>query len=101
MASLEQSIEMPIIGSIQDKHGPGQEEKGMNPNDQILPPSSPNARPACFKATWHEILFILVASMGVAIPSFLQGSTIVISSFAGQDLHMSTSEMTWMTASSA
>jgi hypothetical protein len=37
----------------------------------------------------------------VAMPSFLQGSTLVVSSFIKKDLNMTTSELTWMTASSS
>ncbi|KAF2475997.1 putative transporter [Lindgomyces ingoldianus] len=64
-------------------------------------PSRPNARPACFRSTAQEILFILTVTMGVAMPSLLQGSTIVISSFVRKDLNMTTSQTTWITASSA
>ncbi|ORY65356.1 major facilitator superfamily-domain-containing protein [Pseudomassariella vexata] len=65
----------------------------------LLPRSS--ARPQCFRSTTQEILFILVATMGAAMPSVLQGCTIVISSFVGSDLNMTTSQITWMTAASA
>jgi len=64
-------------------------------------PSRPNARPAIFRSTTQEILFILTATMSVAMPSFLQGSTLVVSSFIKRDLHMTTSQLTWMTASSS
>lgn len=64
-------------------------------------PSRPNARPAIFRSTAQEILFIFTATMSVAMPSFLQGSTLVVSSFIKRDLNMTTSQLTWMTASSA
>ena len=64
-------------------------------------PPRPDARPAGFRSTAQEILFILTATMGVAMPSVLQGCTIVISSFVGRDLNMTTSQITWITASSA
>jgi hypothetical protein len=63
--------------------------------------SKPNARPAVFRTTIHEILFVFIATMGVAMPSLLQGCTIVISSSVKRELNMSTTEITWMTASSA
>ncbi|KAK3935976.1 aminotriazole resistance [Diplogelasinospora grovesii] len=61
----------------------------------------PNARPAVFRSTTQEVLFIITATMSVAMPSFLQGSTLVVSSFIKKDLNMTTSQLTWMTASSA
>ena len=64
-------------------------------------PSRPNARPAVFRSTAREVLFIFTATMSVAMPSFVQGSTLVVSSFIGKDLNMTTSQLTWMTASSA
>jgi hypothetical protein len=64
-------------------------------------PSRRNDRPAIFRSTVQEILFILIATMSVAMPSFLQGSTLVVSSFIKKDLNMTTSELTWMTASSS
>lgn len=64
-------------------------------------PPSPNARPAIFRSTVQEILFVFTATMSVAMPSFLQGSTLVVSSFIKTDLDMTTSQLTWMTASSS
>jgi hypothetical protein len=61
----------------------------------------PNLRPAVFQTTSHEVLFVFIATMGVAMPSLLQGCTIVISSSVRRDLNMSTTETTWITASSA
>ena len=62
---------------------------------------SSNARPAIFRSTVQEVLFVLTATMSVAMPSFLQGGTLVVSSFIKKDLDMTTSQLTWMTASSA
>ena len=62
---------------------------------------NPNDRPACFRSTAQEIIFVMTATMGVGMPSILAGATIVISSFIGEDLNMSTSEITWITASSS
>jgi hypothetical protein len=63
--------------------------------------SRANARPEIFRSTAQEILFIFTATMSVAMPSFLQGSSLVVSSFIQKDLSMSTSQLTWMTASSS
>lgn len=70
-------------------------------NAPIEAVSKPNARPAVFRTTIQEILFVFIATMGVAMPSLLQGCTIVISSSVKRGLDMSTTEITWMTASSA
>ncbi|RYO60401.1 hypothetical protein AA0116_g5770 [Alternaria tenuissima] len=67
----------------------------------VPPDYKPNARPAVFRTTIHEVLFVFIATMGVAMPSLLQGCTIIISSSVKRDLSMSTTEITWMTASSA
>ncbi|KAF2755648.1 aminotriazole resistance protein [Pseudovirgaria hyperparasitica] len=61
----------------------------------------PNQRPDCFRSTVEETLFVLTATMAVSMTSFLQGLVIVISSFAGADLDMSTAQITWITASSS
>lgn len=80
-------------------------EKQKHPEDLTFAledePSRPNARPAIFRSTVQEILFIFTATMSVAMPSFVQGSTIAVSSFIQKDLNMTTSQLTWMTASSA
>ena len=60
-----------------------------------------NERPECFKSTLQECLFVLSVTMAVAMSSFLSGSVTVMSSFAGRDLDMTTTEITWMNASSA
>ncbi|KAK8079443.1 major facilitator superfamily MFS-1 [Apiospora hydei] len=38
----------------------------------------PNARPAAFRSLAHEILFVLTATMSIAMPSFLQGSILIV-----------------------
>lgn len=45
-----------------------------------------NVRPACFKDTAQEILFVLTATMAIGMTSFLAGSVTVISSFVGRSL---------------
>lgn len=65
-----------------------------------IPPPQLNACPAGFRSTVQEVMFVLTATMGVATPNFLQGCSIVISSFVGRDLDMTTSQITWITASS-
>ncbi|KAJ4336928.1 hypothetical protein N0V95_008477 [Ascochyta clinopodiicola] len=58
----------------------------------------PNARPACFKSTLQECLFVLSVTMAVAMTSFLTGAITVMSSFAARDLGMTNAETTWMNA---
>lgn len=95
------SIDRPVVRAV-----PEDVELQGHPSDDTTialedGPSRPNARPAIFRSTFQEILFIFTATMSVAMPSFLQGSTLVVSSFIKRDLNMTTSQLTWMTASSA
>lgn len=59
------------------------------------------ARPACFKSTVEEILFVLTATMAIAMGSILGGSITVITSFVGKDLDMTTAQITWMSSASS
>ncbi|RYP09584.1 hypothetical protein DL765_008394 [Monosporascus sp. GIB2] len=71
----------------------------------IIPPGDdapdPNARPAAFRSLAHEILFVLTATMSIAMPSFLQGSILIVSPTIKNDLNMTTSQLTWVIASSS
>lgn len=58
----------------------------------------PEARPACFKSTLQECLFVLSVTMAVAMTSVLTGSITVMSSFAAKDLNMTNAQITWMNA---
>jgi hypothetical protein len=60
-----------------------------------------NGRPACLHSTIQELLFILTATMAVSMTSFLAGLTMVITSSIGDDLHMNSAEITWISASSS
>ncbi|CAK3856111.1 MFS-type transporter [Lecanosticta acicola] len=62
----------------------------------IEPTRTSNQRPACFTSTFQEILFVLSATMAIAMTSFLAGSVTVTSSFIGRSLGMSTAEVTWI-----
>ncbi|KAF9701203.1 hypothetical protein EKO04_000213 [Ascochyta lentis] len=61
----------------------------------------PNARPACFKSTLQECLFVLSVTMAVAMTSILTGAITVMSSFAARDLGMTNAEITWMNAAAS
>lgn len=67
----------------------------------VAPIVDPEARPACFKSTVVEILFVLTATMAIAMGSFLGGSVTVITSFVGKDLGMTTAEITWISSASS
>lgn len=62
--------------------------------------ANPEARPECFRSTAQEILFVLTATMAVAMSSFTGGSVTVITSFVGRELNMTNAEITWVSASS-
>ena len=96
MASVDQTATVLVSENFEKQTLP--EDLALTIEDE---PPGPNARPAVFRSTAQEILFIFTATMSVAMPSFLQGSTIVVSSFIKQDLHMTASQLTWMTASSS
>lgn len=70
---------------------------GMDP---IEPVQTNNIRPACFKTTVQEVLFVLTATMAIAMGALLTGSITVVSSYIGRDLDMTTAEITWITSSS-
>lgn len=59
------------------------------------------ARPAVFKSTFQEVLFVLVATMAIGINSMTAGSVTVITSFVGKELNMSTAEIIWISASTS
>lgn len=75
-------------------------ELGIYPSSPVSEneEKDPNARPACFKSTFQECLFVLSVTMAVAMTSFLTGAITVMSSFAARDLGMSNAELTWMNA---
>lgn len=97
MASINQTVVVVPLEDIELQGHPA-DDTTIATEDE---PDRPNARPAIFRSTVQEILFIFMATMSVAMPSFLQGSTLVVSSFIKKDLNMTTSQLTWMTASSA
>lgn len=74
-------------------------------SSQHAPPSDAQgkygARPACFKSTLHEVLFVVTCSMAIGLSSMAGGAITVISSFVGRDLGMSNAEITWLSAASS
>ncbi|KAI9709127.1 MAG: hypothetical protein M1820_003573 [Bogoriella megaspora] len=76
------------------------EMKEARPGVEERIPSKQGDRPKEFTSTIQECLFVLTATMAIAMGSFASGSITVISSFIGEDLHMTTAQITWMTSSS-
>ncbi|EED17304.1 MFS multidrug transporter, putative [Talaromyces stipitatus ATCC 10500] len=72
----------------QEESGPRQGEQLRNPND----------RPECFSSTLQECLFVLTTTMAIAQTSFFEGLVLVVSASIGEDLNMSSAEITWITA---
>lgn len=69
--------------------------------ETIHPVTTNNVRPKCFNSTLQEVLFVLTATMAIAMGSLLSGSVVVISSFVGRDLDMSQAQITWVASSSS
>ncbi|KAK0101214.1 hypothetical protein ONS96_006436 [Cadophora gregata f. sp. sojae] len=96
-----------------DKNGEGGEQGIMAANieppdikssiepPQASQPSNLGDRPACFKSTIQECLFVLTATMSIGMSSFLYGICTVITAPIGRDLNMSSAQITWITASSS
>ena len=76
----------------------GDGEVGMDP---IEPVQTNNVRPECFSSTFQEVLFVLTATMAIAMGVLVVGSVTVTSSFIGRDLDMTTAQITWITAANS
>ncbi|KIM96098.1 hypothetical protein OIDMADRAFT_44850 [Oidiodendron maius Zn] len=70
-------------------------------SSSIVEFQDPEKRPACFKSTIQECLFILTATMSIGTSSFLYGICSVITASIGRGLNMTSAEITWISASSA
>jgi len=68
------------------------------PMDPIRLVETNNARPACFSSTTQEVLFVLTATMAIAMTAQFNGMITVTSSFIGRDLNMTTAELTWISS---
>jgi hypothetical protein len=65
------------------------------------PISDPETRPECFNSTLQEVLFVLTATMSIGTSSFLYGISAVITAPIARTLHMTSAQVTWISASSA
>jgi MFS family permease len=55
-------------------------------------------RPQCFRNTLQEVLFVLMATIGMATNNFLVGATVIVTASVGRDLGMSQSQISWIGA---
>ena len=79
--------------------GIADQEKGPEPavvSTEVEPGYA--ARPACFRNTLEECLFVLTATMAIGQTSFFQGSIVGITASIGRDLNMNSGEITWINA---
>jgi len=80
----------------------GDGEKGLERSGASeVAEQDPEARPAVFKSTVQEVVFVFTATMAIAMATFTTGSVTVISAFVGRDLEMTTAEITWITSASS
>ncbi|OCL12931.1 major facilitator superfamily transporter [Glonium stellatum] len=89
----------PALGQHATAAGDPEAASGANAATKMN--ANSGARPECFRSTAQEILFVLTATMAVAMSSFATGSVTVITSFVGRDLNMTNAEITWISASSS
>jgi len=80
---------------ISPEDGLATSTNSRKPNDNY------GARPAVFKSTYQEVLFVLVATMAIGTSSMSAGSVTVITSYVGKELNMSTAQITWISASTS
>lgn len=55
-------------------------------------------RPACFKNTFQEVMFVFMATVAMATNTFLTGATVIVTAAIGKDLGMSQSQISWISA---
>lgn len=77
----------------------------QGPQDDAVAPlrkrSRLGERPAVFKTTVHEVLFVFMATSAVMSWSFLVGAVATVTAQIGHDLGMSQGEITWIAASTS
>ncbi|KAK7928328.1 aminotriazole resistance protein [Apiospora marii] len=103
VVAAHDSIELVPITNSAEIQAPKTPPPGSDAEAAALaqPETDPNARPAAFRSLAHEILFVLTATMSIAMPSFLQGSILIVSPDMRADLGMATSQLTWVVAASS
>ncbi|PSS02279.1 major facilitator superfamily-domain-containing protein [Coniella lustricola] len=56
------------------------------------------ARPACFRNTLQEVSFVAQATIAMSASAFLVGASSIVTASIGADLHMTQSQIVWMSA---
>ncbi|KAF4974190.1 hypothetical protein FZEAL_8868 [Fusarium zealandicum] len=78
-----------------DIEGSGGEKQLSVQNKTV---SGLGARPECFKNTFQEVAFVIMATVAMATNTFLTGSTVIVTAAIGKDLGMSQSQISWIAA---
>ncbi|KAL3447308.1 major facilitator superfamily domain-containing protein [Aspergillus insuetus] len=69
-------------------------------SEQETDSASPEPRigkcPECFKSTFHEISFVIMATLAMATDSLVTGAMIIVTSSIGRDLDMTQAQITWI-----
>lgn len=92
-------------GALLEKQGNVQQlgrdvENSGDDQQSVQKPSVPKygARPECFKNTFQEVSFVLMATIAMATNTFLTGSTVIVTASIGNDLGMTQSQISWIAA---
>jgi hypothetical protein len=93
---------LPASQSLEDRENVTQPKKpiDVDPSPKALR-SSFGERPECFKNTFQEVGFVLMATMATATASFLTGATVIVTASIGHDLGMTQSEISWIGAATS
>ncbi|EFW17306.1 hypothetical protein D8B26_000044 [Coccidioides posadasii str. Silveira] len=82
----------------QSSRQPIDEEANSNSNDDSIKAGSKGERPACFRSTIQECIFVATTTMAIGQATFFTGINIGISASIGNALNMTSAEITWITA---
>ncbi|KAI5463380.1 major facilitator superfamily domain-containing protein [Mariannaea sp. PMI_226] len=90
------TISQPRVDSDADIEGNGGEDSATL--KRKMKASKTGQRPECFRTTVQEVLFVFMATIGLATSTFLTGTTIIVTAAIGKDLGMSQGQITWTAA---
>jgi len=79
----------------------GDDTKVANDVKKLATKINAGDRPECFKNTFQEVGFVVMATLDSATSSFLAGTSVVVTAAIGRDLHMSQGEISWIQASNS
>ena len=92
--SSSPSVQEPVLD---DDHGL-QRTISTNPSLSRTDTNPNGSRPACFRNTVQEILFVLTTTFAIGQSSIFAGALVCLTSFIGRDLHMNAAEISWINA---